>query len=135
MAAVVLARFHTLNGLTAGTTLLVLMAALKLLETRSARDQLVLDRPAAFPAPRRLPRPPGAAARAAVCAAGLAVLRRHRRDRQPRIRRRAPHALWLRGLMLALPLALPLFLFFPRLAGSFWADPARHRRSPGSPTR
>jgi hypothetical protein len=42
MAAVVLARFHTLNGLTAGTTLLLLMAALKLLETRNARDELVL---------------------------------------------------------------------------------------------
>ena len=42
MAAVVLARFHTLNGLAAGTTLLLLMAALKLLETRNARDELVL---------------------------------------------------------------------------------------------
>ena len=40
MAAVVLARFHTLNGLTAGTTLLLLMAALKLLETHNARDAL-----------------------------------------------------------------------------------------------
>ena len=33
LAAVVMARFHTLNGLNAGTTLLLLMAALKLLET------------------------------------------------------------------------------------------------------
>jgi hypothetical protein len=38
----VLARFHTLNGLAAGTALLVLMAALKLLETYRRRDRLVL---------------------------------------------------------------------------------------------
>ena len=42
VTGVVLARFHTLNGLAAGTTLLMLMAALKLLEAQRARDQLVL---------------------------------------------------------------------------------------------
>jgi hypothetical protein len=42
LVAAVLTRFHTLNGLAAGTTLLVLMAALKLIETRTARDQLVM---------------------------------------------------------------------------------------------
>src|SRR5262249_16834987 len=42
MAAVVLARFHTLNGLAAGTTLLLLMASLKLPETRHGRDELVI---------------------------------------------------------------------------------------------
>src|SRR5579863_4256557 len=38
----VLARFHTLNGLAAGTALLALMSALKLLETYRRRDRLVL---------------------------------------------------------------------------------------------
>src|ERR1700693_4384140 len=42
LTAVVFTRFHTLNGLAAGTTLLMLMAALKLLETRTPRDQLVM---------------------------------------------------------------------------------------------
>jgi len=42
LLAVVLVRFHTLNGLAAGTTLLLLMAGLKLLETRAARDQCVM---------------------------------------------------------------------------------------------
>ena len=42
VTGIVLARFHTLNGLAAGTTLLMLMAALKLLELQRARDQLVL---------------------------------------------------------------------------------------------
>ncbi|HVN42099.1 MAG TPA: transglutaminaseTgpA domain-containing protein, partial [Steroidobacteraceae bacterium] len=40
--AVVLGTYHTLNGLEAGTALLVLMAGVKLLETRSARDLAVL---------------------------------------------------------------------------------------------
>src|SRR5262245_7951923 len=38
----VLVRYRTLNGVDAGTALLSLMAAMKLLETRGARDQLVL---------------------------------------------------------------------------------------------
>ena len=42
LVALVLARFHTLNGLAAGTTLLMLMAALKLLEMRRPRDQWVM---------------------------------------------------------------------------------------------
>ena len=42
VTGIVLARFHTLNGLTAGTTLLMLMAALKLLEMQRPRDEVVL---------------------------------------------------------------------------------------------
>src|SRR6202140_5841824 len=42
VVAVVLLRFHTLNGLAAGTALLMLMSALKLLETRARRDQFVM---------------------------------------------------------------------------------------------
>jgi len=38
----VFARFRTLNGLSAGTALLILMAAVKLLETRRPRDQYVV---------------------------------------------------------------------------------------------
>ncbi len=40
--AAVLAQFHTLNGVEAGSALLVVMVALKFLETRTSRDQLVL---------------------------------------------------------------------------------------------
>ena len=42
LLVLVLARFHTLNGLAAGTTLLMLMTALKLLETRTPRDESVM---------------------------------------------------------------------------------------------
>ena len=40
LIAAVLVRFHTLNGLAAGTALLTVMGALKLLELRGARDHL-----------------------------------------------------------------------------------------------
>src|ERR1700674_4360352 len=42
VVAVALLRFHTLNGLAAGTALLMMMSALKLLETRARRHQFVM---------------------------------------------------------------------------------------------
>src|SRR5690242_5805849 len=39
LVAGVLAQFHTLNGLVPGTAMLMLMIAIKLLETRTRRDQ------------------------------------------------------------------------------------------------
>ena len=119
----VLARFRTLNGLAAGTALLALMAALKLLETHRRRDRFVLvgaglflllaaclDRQSLVRAPLYLGETWLACAALAVTAT----------DRYPG---RAALALAGRTLLLALPLAVMLFLFFPRLAGSFWAVP------------
>jgi transglutaminase-like putative cysteine protease len=123
LAAVVLQRFHTLNGLAAGTTLLMLMTGLKLLETRGARDQRVvvaaglflllaacLDR-------QDLARLPLYAAQAWLCCAALAVIG------TPGTGARLALRLSARALLLALPLAVLLFLFFPRLQGAFWAVP------------
>ena len=42
LVGAVFARFHTLNGLSPGTALLVLMAAIKLLETHTPRDQYIV---------------------------------------------------------------------------------------------
>src|SRR6185436_4054393 len=42
LALAVAANFHTLNGLSAGTALLVVMGALKLLESRARRDDAIL---------------------------------------------------------------------------------------------
>jgi protein-glutamine gamma-glutamyltransferase len=123
LVAVVLLRFHTLNGLAAGTTLLMLMAALKLLETRSARDQLVLLAAALFLLVAAcldredLIRAPLYAAEAWLCCTALAVIT------YPRFAARAALRLAGRALLLALPLALLLFVFFPRLPGAFWAIP------------
>jgi transglutaminase-like putative cysteine protease len=123
VVAVVLLRFHTLNGLAAGTALLMLMAALKLLETRARRDQFVmvgaglflllaacLDR-------QSLVRVPLYALQAWLCCSALAVVA------SAGCGGRAALRLAGRSLLLALPLAVLLFLFFPRLPGAFWAIP------------
>ena len=123
LVALVLVRFHTLNGLAAGTTLLLLMAGLKLLETRAARDQFVmvgaglflllaacLDR-------QELVRAPLYGLQAWLCCAALAVIA------APATSARGALGLAGRALLFAVPLALLLFVFFPRLPGAFWAIP------------
>jgi protein-glutamine gamma-glutamyltransferase len=123
LVAVVLARFHTLNGLAAGTTLLLLMAALKLLETRAARDELVMVGAALFLLlaacldRQELLRTPLYALEAWLCCATLAVIT------CPQLAPRAALRLAGRALLLSLPLAVLLFLFFPRLPGAFWSIP------------
>jgi protein-glutamine gamma-glutamyltransferase len=123
VAIAVLARFHTLNGLAAGTALLILMAALKLLETRQRRDRLVLVGAGLFLLlaacldRQSLPRIPLYLAEAWLCCAALAVVATEG------FAGRAAIALAGRTLLLAAPLAVLLFVFFPRLAGSFWALP------------
>jgi transglutaminase-like putative cysteine protease len=123
LVAIVIVRFHTLNGLAAGTTLLLLMAGLKLLETRAARDQFVmvgaglflllaacLDR-------QQLVRAPLYGLQAWLCCGALAVIA------APTTSARSALALAGRALLYAVPLALLLFVFFPRLPGAFWAIP------------
>jgi transglutaminase-like putative cysteine protease len=123
LVAIVIARFHTLNGLAAGTTLLLVMAGLKLLETRAARDQFVmvgaglflllaacLDR-------QQLVRAPLYGLQAWLCCGALAVIA------APTTSARSALALAGRALLYAVPLALLLFVFFPRLSGAFWAIP------------
>ena len=119
----VFVRFHTLNGLAAGTALLVLMAALKLLETYRRRDRLILVGAGLFLLlaacldRQSLTRAPLYLAQAWLCCAALAVIATET------LPGRAALVLAARTLLLALPLAVLLFLFFPRLAGSFWAVP------------
>jgi Mlc titration factor MtfA (ptsG expression regulator)/transglutaminase-like putative cysteine protease len=121
----VLAQFRTLNGLAAGTALLVVMGSLKLLETHTARDRNIvigaafflllaacLDRQTLLRAPLYL-------VHAWICCAALAVTTRGNIG----MSNRGAAALAARSLLLALPLALVLFLFFPRMAGAFWTLP------------
>jgi len=123
LVVIVLLRFHTLNGLAAGTTLLLLMAGLKLLETRAARDQFVMVAAALFLLlaacldRQELVRAPLYGLQAWLCCGALAVIA------APATSARAALALAGRGLLLAVPLALLLFVFFPRLPGAFWAIP------------
>ena len=120
--------FRTLNGLAAGTALLVLMGALKLLESKTRRDDAIVVGVALFLllaaalANQALWRLPlylltvwGACAAMALIAHPDA---RAHRARGAAARRRAR---W----RMALPLALACFLFFPRMAGQFWSLRAR----------
>jgi transglutaminase-like putative cysteine protease len=133
MVGAVLMSFRTLNGLAAGTALLVLMGALKLLESRTRRDDgivigvsLFLLLAAAL-GDQSLARVPlylvlvwGA------CAALMLVA--HPGSSLPV---RAALRLSARALAMAIPLAAALFLFFPRLGGHFWALPGQGEATTG----
>jgi transglutaminase-like putative cysteine protease len=129
----VVLRFHTLNGLSAGTALLVLMGGVKLLETRTQRDQFIVVGAAVFLLlaacldRQNLIRAPLYLLQAWLCCAALAVVS-YTPTTAPGATRvnfenRAAMVLAARSLIFSLPLALMLFLFFPRLPGAFWAIP------------
>jgi protein-glutamine gamma-glutamyltransferase len=133
LIAAVFAQFHTLNGLLAGTAMLMLMVAIKLLETRSQRDEYVVIGGALFLLlaaclyDQALVWAPLYAAQALLCCSALAVVAyapasgEGHSPGQSGLRTRAAIVLAARSLLLAVPLAIPLFLFFPRLPGHFWA--------------
>jgi transglutaminase-like putative cysteine protease len=121
----VLMQFHTLNGLSAGTALLVVMGAIKLLETFARRDRYVvigstvflllaacLDR-------QELTRAPLYLLEAWICCTALAVVAQEGTS----LSNRAAGMLAARSLALAAPLAVLMFLFFPRMVGAFWTLP------------
>jgi transglutaminase-like putative cysteine protease len=129
----VLMRYRTLNGVDAGTALLSLMAALKLLETRNERDQLVLLLIsyflvlAAFLYGQQLWLLPLAAGVAWLITAAVLRVAHARAPLRPR----AVLALSGRMLLQATPLMLVLFLLFPRVPGPFWALPSVSHASSG----
>jgi transglutaminase-like putative cysteine protease len=123
MVVAVFASFRTLNGLAAGTALLVVMGALKLLESRSRRDDAIVIGVALFLllaaglGGQGLLRIPfylltlwGACAAIALVAHDV-----------PQFTTRAALKLAARALLMAMPLAAVCFAFFPRIAGQFWA--------------
>ena len=132
LIAAVLAHYHTLNGLAPGTAMLMLMAAIKVLETHSRRDQYVVLGGALFLLlaacldGQQLARVPLYAAEALLCCSALAVVayapESGERTFPPPAGLRTREVITLAGrtLLYAIPLAIPLFLFFPRLTGHFW---------------
>jgi len=137
LVGLVLVQFRTLNGLSAGTALLALMGASKMLETRARRDQFIvvgtslflllaacLDRQDLIRAPLYL-------LQAWLCCAAMAVIAYYPAAR-PKTAGSSPPAAKIafddrkaillagRALLFALPFAAVLFLFFPRLPGAFW---------------
>ncbi|MFL2547387.1 MAG: DUF3488 and DUF4129 domain-containing transglutaminase family protein [Candidatus Rariloculaceae bacterium] len=123
--AAVLGRYHTLNGVEAGSALLVVMVALKFLETRSHRDQLLLIIISYFLLFAGL-----LASRSMIIVffliafvwlttVGLMQLGR----RGPLLDSRSTVRLSGKLLLQALPIMLVLFVFFPRLPGPLWGIP------------
>jgi len=129
----VLVDFHTLNGVEAGSSLLVAMATLKLMETVRRRDWLIVVGAALFLLlaacldGQALWRLPLYAAELWLLCAALYALGAGADA--------PPTATLLRhsgaSLALALPFAVLLFVFVPRLPGSFWALPQRHEAYTG----
>lgn len=123
MVIAVAMSFQTLNGLAAGTALLIVMGALKVVESRSRRDDAIVVAVALFLllagalAEQALWRAPfyllaiwGAGASFALIAhAGSALTTR------------AALKLSARALAMSVPLAVACFAFFPRVSGQFWS--------------
>jgi transglutaminase-like putative cysteine protease len=119
----VLSRFQTLNGLAAGTALLVLMGALKLAESRTRRDDGIVVAVSLFMllaaglADQSLWRIPFYLLLAWAACAAMALIAHP----GTALSTRAALRLSARALAMAIPLAAACFLFFPRFSGQFWA--------------
>ena len=124
LTAGVLLSFRTLNGLEAGATLLTAMTAAKLFESRATRDWYVILGAALFLLlaacldRQQLWRLPLYATTLWLAAAALRGFDGGANQPSMQLLRGAG-----RQLLLALPLGLLLFVFFPRLPGAFWALP------------
>jgi transglutaminase-like putative cysteine protease len=114
--------FHTLNGLNAGTLLLLLMSAVKLLETKARRDQYIVIGGSLFLLlaacleRQGLLRTPLYILQVWLCCGALAIV-------AGGLDTRSAVLLAGRTLLYSLPLAVLLFVLFPRVQGAFWALP------------
>lgn len=129
----VLLDYRTLNGIDAGTALLIVMAGMKLLETRTVRDLTVVlflayfALFAAFLYDQSLLRLPYMLVTAWLLT--ITLMRIHQTATAMPLREAV--AITGRMFLQSLPLAILLFLLFPRLPGQFWAVPARGAATTG----
>ncbi len=130
----VLLDYRTLNGVDAGTALLIVMAGMKLLETKTVRDLTVIvflsyfALFAAFLYNQSLLRLPYMIVTAWLLT--VTLMRIHQTTTSMPVR----EAIGITARMFAqsLPLAVLLFLLFPRLPGQFWSVvPARGAATTG----
>ena len=123
--ALVFVQFHTLNGLSAGTALLALMAGLKLLEAETQRDTYIVTLCIYFLSAAALLESNSfwllAYLIAILWLTTASMLRLTTSQSPPRWRRSLRYAARILGQ--ALPLTLALWLLFPRLATPLWHMP------------
>ena len=120
----VLVTYRTISGVGPGSALLAVMAALKLLETRQRRDQFVLLFIAIFLVMSALLREQYLWSLPYLLVGVLLILvawlRMSADDNEP-----LRHSVTTGGrlLLYALPIALAMWVFFPRISTPFWAVP------------
>jgi len=114
--------YRTFNGLAAGSAFLVLMAGVKLLETRSARDLTVLIFISYFLQFAALLRSQNLLQLPLLLSCALVSTGALMRVHKGAVPESYGTTLWRTGAMFlqALPLAALLFVLFPRLPGPFW---------------
>ena len=128
----VFATYRTLNGIEAGTALLVLMVTAKLLETRATRDVTILAFISWFLLYAALLRDQGLLQLPWLAGSAFLTTIALMHVHAGRSRTATPHLAWnsAKLLLQALPLAVLLFLLFPRLPGPFWGiDSGRMART------
>ena len=132
----VFAHFRTLSGLIPGITLLLVMTSIKLIETRDRRDHYIVVGGclflllAACLARQGLLRAPLYLLDVWLCCAALAAIGHSSEkgaapmdEAVPEFDSKAAVMLAGRALLYSIPLAILLFVFFPRLPGAFWSLP------------
>src|SRR5581483_6000149 len=148
----VFVHFRTLSGLIPGTALLILMTSIKLLETQERRDHYIvvggclflllaacLERQGLLRAPLYLldvwlccsalaaiGYSPGKNAAAVTTASAISP-----DEPTPHFDSRTAILIAGRSLLYSIPLALLLFVFFPRLPGAFWSLPRNEEAETG----
>jgi transglutaminase-like putative cysteine protease len=133
LLAAILGAFRTVGGLAAGSALLAVMGAAKLLETRTPRDAVVvatvalvlvlaagLDR-------QGLPRLPAYLGTGWLALASIAALG----SRAAAHSARRAFANAGQAMLLAVPLAVLCFVFVPRLPGALWSMPPSEETQTG----
>ena len=126
----VLATYQNITGVGPGSALLVIMAALKLLETRQRRDQFVLLFISIFLIMSSLLREQYLWSLPYLILGVLVTMTawlRMSAGENTAIRQNAGSA--ARLLLYAAPLALAMWVFFPRLSNPFWAIPVDSSRA------
>ncbi len=120
----VLATYSSISGVGPGSALLAIMASLKLLETRKRRDQFVLLFISIFLVMSSLLREQYLWSLPYLLVAMVFIMTAWlRMSASPRVNPRESFATGGRLLLYAAPLAVAMWVFFPRIATPFWAVP------------
>ena len=120
----VLGTYSSVSGVGPGSALLAIMAALKLLETRKRRDQFVLLFISIFLVMSSLLREQYLWSIVYLIAGTVVIMTAWlRMSAQESVPARDSFATGGRLLLYAAPLAIAMWIFFPRLSTPFWAVP------------